>query len=514
MAVASLRRYDVSERGMRRLLIVLGVMAASMLQSLDSTITNVALPTIQGNLGASQDEATWVITAYVISAIVVIPLTPWLQNRFGRKNYFVASIVGFTLASVACGSSESLTFLILSRAVQGAFGGGLVATGQSILRDTFPPEQLGTSQGLYAIGAIMGPALGPPLGGYLVDNWSWNWCFDINIAPGIFAALILFALLRDPERSTPTAVDFPGLGLLAIALGSMQFVLTEGEQHYWLQDSTILLMTIVCVLALGAFIYHELFRTRFPVVDLRILRNHSVWAGSVLALSLGVAALGSSYVLPQFTQGPLGFTPQLSGLLFLLRALPIALCTPLIVRVAGKVDPRYMLGFGFCLIALANYMQASITTLQASFWTFALPLVLSGLGSVTLYIPMTIAVLGSTTPHEGPKASAFINLSLQLGGSISVAMLDVFVHQREEFHSTIIGGALTGGNFTVQQFLAAHSLPELANLAYTQSTILSYADASMAIGTVAIVCIPLIFLMRRRRQAGPPPKVEIDIEMG
>jgi DHA2 family multidrug resistance protein len=209
----------------------------------------------------------------------------------------------------------------------------------------------------------------------------------------------------------------------------------------------------------------------------------------------------------------LGFTPQLSGLLFLLRAVPIAFCTPLIVRVAGKVDARYMLGFGFCLIALANYMQASITTLQASFWTFALPLVLSGLGSVTLYIPLTIAMLGSTTPHEGPKASAFMNLSLQLGGSISVAMLDVFVHQREEFHSTILGGALTQANFTVREFLATHSPQVLANLAYTQSTVLSYADASMAIGTVAVACIPLIFLMRRRRQAGPPP-VEIDVEMG
>jgi DHA2 family multidrug resistance protein len=290
----------------------------------------------------------------------------------------------------------------------------------------------------------------------------------------VFAAIVLFALLRDPERSKPTAVDFPGLGLLAIALGSMQFVLTEGEQHYWLEDPTILLMTIVCAISLAAFTYHELFRTRFPVVDLRILRNHSVWAGSLLALSLGVAALGSSYVLPQFTQGPLGFTPQLSGLLFLLRAVPIGFCTPLIVRVAGKVDPRFMLGFGFCLIALANYMQASIMTSQASFWTFTLPLVLSGLGSVTLYIPMTIAVLGSTTPQEGPKASAFINLSLQLGGSISVAMLDVFIHQREEFHSTIIGGSITQANFAVRQFLATHSPLVLANLAYTQSTILSY----------------------------------------
>lgn len=501
--------YDVVEYGLRRVLIVVGVMAAALLQTLDSTITNVALPTIQGNLGASQDEATWVITAYTIASIVIIPLTPWLQNRFGRKNYFVTSIAGFTIASVACGAAGSLDFLIVSRVIQGAFGGGLVATGQSILRDTFPAKQLGVSQGIFVLGAIIGPALGPPLGGLLVDNWSWNWCFDINIVPGILAAMILFALLRDPERAHPTPVDFVGLILLALALGSMQYVLTEGEQHYWFEDPTIACLSVLSALSLGAFVVYELFCAKQPIVDLRILRNHSVWAGSILAFSLGVAALGSTYVLPQFTQGPLGFTPSLSGLLFLLRAAPIALCTPLIVRIAGRVDARILLGIGFAAIAVANFLQASITTLQASFWTFAIPLILSGLGSVTLYIPLTIAVLSSTSPQDGPKASAFTNLAVQLGGSISVAMLDVFVHQREQFHSTIIGGILTPAQFAVRHFLLDHSLAELAQVAYAQSTILSYADASFAIGGVAILCSPLIFLMRGRRGASPPAEIEI-----
>ena len=190
-------RQDVTETGLRRVLIVAGVMAAALMQTLDSTITNVALPTIQGNLGASQEEGTWIVTAYTIAAIVVIPLTPWLQNRFGRKNYFVSSIAGFTIASVICGSADSLTLLVFARFVQGAFGGGLLATAQSILRDTFPPKQLGLSQGIFALGAIMGPALGPPLGGVLVDNYSWNWVFDINIAPGIFSAIMLGLMPRD-----------------------------------------------------------------------------------------------------------------------------------------------------------------------------------------------------------------------------------------------------------------------------------------------------------------------------
>ena len=263
---------DVSEKGLRLVLIVLGVMAASLMQTLDSTITNVALPNIQGNLGASQDEASWVVTSYTIAAIIVIPMTPWLQNRFGRKNYYVVSIVGFTIASVFCGASGDLAFLVGWRFVQGLFGGGLLATGQSILRDSFPPEKLGVSQGIFALGAIMGPALGPPLGGLLVDNASWNWCFDINIVPGVISAVLLLSLLKDPTSPRSTPIDYIGLALLSTGLGTMQYVLTEGERHYWFADPAILTLTVACLGSLAAFVFWEL-KTDNPVVDLRVLRN-------------------------------------------------------------------------------------------------------------------------------------------------------------------------------------------------------------------------------------------------
>jgi DHA2 family multidrug resistance protein len=503
---------DVTEYGLRRILIIAGVMAAALMQTLDSTITNVALPTIQGNLGASQDEGTWAITAYVIAAIVIIPLTPWLQNRFGRRNYFLVSIVGFTLASVACGTSESFQALILARAVQGAFGGGLLATGQSIMRDTFPPHQLAASQGIFALGAIMGPALGPPLGGYLVDNFSWNWCFMINIAPGIFSAIVLFLLLRDPNKAdSRTPIDAVGLALLAVGLACMQYVLTEGEQNDWLEDPTILAISVVCAIALGAFIWWELTQTDDPVVDLRILKNRSVWAGSVLAFSLGISVFGSSYVLPQYTQGSLGYTPTLSGLLFMLRAIPIALVTPIAVRLTGKIDPRYMLGSGFVCASLGTYLQARITAPTASFWDFFFPLALTGAGSALLWIPLSVAILGATTPREGPKAAAFTNLSVQLGGSISVAILAVILHGRESFHSAIIAGGLTPANPQVQQFLTHAPVQQLAQLAYGQATIISFGDVNYAIALLSLCCIPLIFLMRRRKVAGP---VHVDIEMG
>lgn len=488
-------------------------MLAALMQTLDSTITNVALPTIQGNLGASQDEATWVITAYVIAAIVIIPLTPWLQNRFGRRNYFVVSIVGFTLASALCGTSESLTSLIFARAVQGAFGGGLLATGQAIMRDTFPPAQLPASQGIFAIGAIMGPALGPPLGGYLVDNFSWNWCFEINILPGIASAIVLFLMLKDPSKANnKTPIDAVGLALLAVGLATLQYVITEGEQNDWFADPTILMISIVSAIALVTFVWWELTQTENPVVDLKILRNQSVWAGSVLALSLGVSVFGSSYVLPQYTQGSLGYTPTLSGLLFVLRAVPIAIATPLVVRLSGKVDPRYLLGSGFVCAAIGTYMQARITSPTIEFWDFFIPLALTGLGSALLWIPLTIAVLGATTQQEGPKAGAFVNLAVQLGGSISVAALAVILHGRQSFHSTIIGSGLNSANPQVQQFLTHSSLGQLAQLAYAQSAIISFGDVNYAIALLSVLCIPLIFLMRRRKNARVAN--DVHVEMG
>jgi DHA2 family multidrug resistance protein len=497
------QRQDVSETGLRRALIVAAVMAATLMQTLDSTITNVALPNIQGNLGASQDEGTWIVTAYTISAIIVIPLTPWLQNRFGRRNYFVASIVGFTVASMFCGGSDSLLTLIFWRVVQGGFGGGLLATAQSILRDTFPPKQLGLSQGIFAIGAIMGPALGPPLGGLLVDNASWNLVFFINVVPGTFAAIVIMLMLKDPGKAVAGAIDVVGLVLLAAGLGSMQYVLTEGEQNYWFADPTILAMTFVMVATLVGFVFWELFGTETPVVDLRILRNRSVAAGSFLAIALGVVVFGSTYTLPQFTQGPLGFTPSLSGFLFIFRAAPILVVAPLIVRFTGKIDARIFLALGFIVVGLGTSTQAWLTTPDAGFWTFAIPLGLTGAGSVMLFIPLSIAILGATTPDEGPKASAFINLSNQLGGSIAVAGLSAYLDQRQSVHADALRASANLANVAVQQFLKTHPATALSDLVNGQALILAYSDATLVIAIVAFLGIPFVLLMRKRK----PPAI-------
>jgi DHA2 family multidrug resistance protein len=497
--VSVAQRQDVTEVGLRRLLIVAGVMAATLMQTLDSTITNVALPTIQGNLGASQEEGTWIVTAYTVAAIVVIPLTPWLQMRFGRRNYFVASIVGFTLASMVCGASDDLTLLIVARLVQGAFGGGLLATGQSILRDTFPPAQLGVSQGIFALGAIMGPAMGPPIGGWLVDNFSWNLVFYINVAPGLFSAVVLALMLKDPDTARASSVDGVGVVLLAAGLGAMQYVLTEGEPHYWLADHAVLFMAVVMVVGLSSFVAWELFGTKNPVVNLRLLRNRSVAAGSVLSMALGAAVFGSTYILPQFTQGPLGFTPTLSGELFILRAVPILLVAPIIVQIAGKIDARILLAVGFVLVAWGSWLQAGVTTAEAAFLSFAPALVITGIGSALLFIPLSIAILGATTPAEGPEATSFINLSQQLGGSIAVALLDVVIDQRWTFHSILLGSTETLSRPEVRTFLRHGTVAQLSGVVNDQAAILSYADATLTIALISIVCVPLVLLMRKKK---------------
>jgi DHA2 family multidrug resistance protein len=308
--------------------------------------------------------------------------------------------------------------------VQGAFGGGLLATAQSILRDTFPPKQLGLSQGIFALGAVMGPALGPPLGGLLVDNASWNWCFDINIGPGIASALLMIFLLKDPESAHAMRVDFVGLALLAVGLGSLQYVLTEGEPNYWFADPIVLAMSLVCVAALAAFAFWELYGTNTPVVDLRALKNRSISAGSVLSFALGAVLLGSTYTLPQLTQGVLGFTPTLSGELFIIRAVPILLLTFVIVRVATKVDTRILVGMGFITLAVANAMQGFVTTSQATFLDVRSGARALGRGLAILFIPLTIAVLAGTTPAEGPKASAFLNFRCNSAARSAVAGLE------------------------------------------------------------------------------------------
>lgn len=501
------RDRDVVESGGSLVLITIGIMLATLLQTLDVTIVNVALPTIQGNLGATQDEGAWVVTGYIISAVIVIPLTPWLQNRFGRRQYYGTAIVGFTIASAFCGTSTSIQQLVIWRVIQGLFGGGLVATAQATLRDTFPPNRLGASQALFAMGAIVGPSVGPTLGGWLTDNFSWNYVFFINVVPGTIAALIIFMRLKNPTDPRPVPLDAIGLGLLALGLGSLQYILDEGQRNDWFSDARIVTFTLTTVLGLACFVFWELYGTNRPVVDLRAFRYRAIAAGSLLSLAIGATLFGAIVILPQYTQNVLGFTATLSGELIFARALFIALFTPFIARLAGsgRIDTRILLFVGFSCVAIGQVWLSYVTTSGNDFASLVGPAVLGGVGLSMLFTPISIAVLSAVPPDVAPKATAFQSLSLQLGGSLSTAALVTLLARRNAYHQEILAQHATYANAVVRQVI---QLPHGREILYAQilreAATLSYADAQLALGALTILLMPLIFVLPGRRKNAAP----------
>jgi DHA2 family multidrug resistance protein len=506
-------RRDTVEHGWSLVILTAGVLAATLMQTLDTTIVNVALPVIQGNLGANLDEGAWVVTGYIISAVVVIPLTPWLQLRFGRRQYYATAVVGFTIASVFCGLATSIDSLIIWRVVQGVFGGGLIATAQATLRDIFPKDKLGASQAIFSLGAIVGPSVGPTLGGWLTDNFSWNYVFFINIVPGVFAAFVILTRLKNPTEPRSIPVDGIGLALLACGLGSLQYILDEGQRHDWFDDPLITLCGVAAVVLLGAFALWELFGTDDPVVDLYALRYRAVLAGTVLGLAIGASLFGAIVILPQFLEGSLGYTATLSGYMIFCRALAIAVATPFMARVAaqGKIDTRILLVIGFAMTGISQLWLGAITTTDSDFLTLVAPAIFGGVGLSFVFVPLSIAVLGSLPPHVIPKATAFQSLSFQLGGSLSTAALVTLLARRNAFHQEALAQFASLSHQPFAQMLQEHvPLAQFYGQIIAQATVMSFADAQYALGILTFGLMPLIFVLPRRRRGGPPVPVAMD----
>lgn len=492
-------RRDVVEYGIRRWIIVLGVMLAPLMETIDSSITNVALPTIQGNLGATLDEAAWVITGYLVANVIVIPLTPWLATRFGRRQYFTATIIGFTIASMLCGFAGSIEALIVLRILQGLFGGGLIATAQATLRDTFTMAEVGLGQGIFAVIILIGPILAPILGGYIVDAASWQWIFFINVLPGIISAVVVGTMLRNPTEPVAARVDTTGIVLLTVALGSLQFMLEEGERRDWFSSTSIVIAACSAVAGSIAFALWELYGTRAPIVDLRILRYRTVAVGVVLAAGIAATLFGAVLILPQYSQEVLGFTALGSGQLLLFRALPIMLIAPLVAGLvgAGRLDVRVSMSTGYLLVGLGAFLTAGATTSSTSFTQLLPGLIFGGLGTAMLFIPLLIAVQTSTSADDAPTASSFITLAFQLGGSVSSALLVTLLDRRIDFHAAILDGGVSLASPIVRNALTTISPQQLASLVMTQAQTLAFADVSIAAAVVAAVLIPVVFLLAR-----------------
>jgi DHA2 family multidrug resistance protein len=494
----------------------------ALLEVLDTSIVNVALTDMQSSLGATLGEVGWVIAGYAIANVVVIPLSPWLGERFGKKKYFIFSMAAFTVTSVLCGLATNLPFLVIARILQGLAGGGLLAKAQAILFETFPKEEQGKAQALFGVAVIAGPAIGPTLGGYLTTNFDWRWIFLINLPVGIGAVLMSMTFLPEdpPKVKTPTKmkVDWLGIGLLIVGVGSLQYMLEKGHEEDWFESPMILGLALVTVIGLILFVWREL-KARAPAVDLRVLRHRSLAAGSVFSTVLGMGLYGTLFAVPIFAQTALGYTAYQTGMLMLPGALASAFTMLLVGQLVGRFDPRLLIAFGGLLTAGAMYwlhFLSPLTSADDLFW----PLVLRGVATVMMFLPLSMATLGPLPKKDVGAGSGFYSLTRQLGGSIGIAILTTLLAQRTSTHHSALSEHVSISNPAAQERIqvltnaltARGTDPSAATQqAYAvvekglrlQSSVMAFSDLFMIVGIAFVVCLPLVFLLGGR--GGKPP---------
>jgi DHA2 family multidrug resistance protein len=500
-----------------RWIITVAVSLGALLEVIDTSIVNVALPHIQGNLGATLSEAGWVITGYAIANAIMIPLTAWLGGIYGRKGYFVFSMVGFTLASVMCGFAPNLIILVISRILQGLFGGGLLAKAQAILFESFPREKQGLAQGIFGVCVIVGPIMGPTLGGYLTDALDWRWIFFINLPFGILATILCSIFVPpDGEKSVPSKIDWAGILFLIATIGSFQYVLEKGQDDDWFSSKTILALSITAVVALVLFLWQELTCDQ-PAVNLRVLRHKSVAGGVCLSLIMGAALFGTAFAIPTFAQSVLAYTAMQSGMLQLPGSLVSAVLMPFTGIFANRFDARLLVAIGTIGSAIVMFNLAGIS-LDTGPNDFFWPLIWRGLATVLIYMPLTLATLGNCPVNEVASASAFFNLSRQLGGSIGIAAMTTLLPQRMEFHRTVLMEKVTAFNpeavkrlheFSsmlhskgVSAIQADHgAIGMLQAQVMQQASVLSYEDVCWLVGALMCSSLTLLFLLHSGKRS-------------
>jgi DHA2 family multidrug resistance protein len=500
------RELNVEEHGWRRAVIVLTVSLAVLLQLADTTIVNVSLPTIDGALGASTDEGTWLITAYIIANVIIIPLSPWLQTRFGRRAYFATSIIGFTVMSALCGMTDSLQTEIVLRFVQGAFGGGLMLPAQQILRDIYGPKELGKSQAIFGLLVPVGPTIGPILGGWLTDNYSWQWVFFVNVLPGMFAAALALVFLRNAEQPRKLPVDAVGIVLLAIGLGSLQYVLERGERLDWFSDVGIVGFTVLAIAGCGSFIWWELRGTTMPAVNLRVMGERAVWASTLTFFAMGFSFYGMFLLQPIYTQQTLQFTTSWSGYFVAVRALSVMAMYPVVNWLLGKpkIDMRVVVAISSLLYGLVWFWQANQMTTTADFDAFILSQAIGGAFLGLLYMPFNVVLMRAINPVAVAASLGLVRLGQQIGGSVGSALIVTVMNRSFDQHSE---GLRTGINLTspvVRQFIAQHgpmAPAVLLNLVSAQATALSQADGARFLGLIVLLTSPVVLLVQRSAKA-------------
>lgn len=512
----------MSERGANKWLITITVILASVIELIDTSIVNVALPQMMGNLGATLDEIAWVVTGYVVANVIVIPMTGWFAAVLGRRNYFVGSLILFTVASFFCGHAGTLWELVIFRFIQGAGGGAMLSTSQAILVETFPPEELGLANGLFGLGVVVGPTVGPTLGGWITDSYSWRWIFYVNLPIGIVAVLMALAFLPDPKETRKISkIDWWGILLLITGIGSLQIVLERGEADDWFSTRYITILAFVAVAGLALFVWRELASSN-PVVDLHVLKDRSLAVGTFFTFILGFGLYASVFIFPVFAQNLLGFTAMQTGLILLPGSLATAVMMPFVGKMLQKgVPPQLMNALGFICFFLFTFML-SHSTLESGRGDFFWPLVWRGVGLGLLFVPLTTMALSNLRGKDIAQGAGLTNMMRQLGGSFGIALVTTFIQYRSWTHRTnllshlsiydpalqerlqaITSGLMSKGSSFFQAQQQAYGAIEGAVL--RQTYLLTYMDAFRVVGIFFLVCIPMLLLFKRRagRSAGP-----------
>ena len=507
------------EYGFRRVIITITAVIAALLEIVDTTIVNVALNDMKGNLGATLTEIGWVVTAYAVGNVIVVPMTSWLSQQFGRRNYFAASIMIFTFFSFLCGNATGIWELVAFRFCQGLGGGALLVTSQTIITESYPIEKRGMAQAIYGLGVIIGPTLGPPLGGYIVDNFSWPYIFYINIPIGIIAALLTLQFVKSPkfqEKTSKRNIDVLGILLLAIAVGSLQYVLEKGHDDDWFNDNIIILLSVTAVLGIFFFIWREL-TYKNPIVELRVLKNGNLRIGTILTFILGFGLYGSTFVIPLYTQSILGWTAEDAGLLFIPSGIATAFMMPIIGKLLERgVKQQYLVAGGlliFFLYSLWAYKILTPDTPSEAFWWL---LMFRGFGLSMLFIPITTLALSTLHGQEIGQGAAFTGMMRQLGGSFGVAIITTYLANKNMTHRVNLISNLSASDPAVQNrvsmmqhgFMAKGMTPDLAlQSAYQsldfsvtkQAMVLSYMDVFLFIGVIFLICVPFVLMIKGNR---------------
>lgn len=501
----------------RRDLITLTVMLATIMQALDTTIANVALPHMQGSVGATQDQISWVLTSYIVASAIFMPLTGFLSGRFGRKRIFIASVVGFTLTSMLCGAAQSLGQIVAFRFLQGVFGASLVPLSQAVMLDSYPREKHGSAMALWGVGVMIGPILGPSLGGWLTEYYSWRWVFYINLPFGVLAWLGLSAFLQESPLDRQRRFDLPGFALLSLGIGALQMMLDRGESLDWFASAEVVTEAVLCVLALYLFTVH-IFTHEHPFIEPGLLRDRNFALGLVFIFVVGIILLATMALLPPFLQGLMGYPIIDIGLLLAPRGLGTMAAMMVVGRLSGKVDPRALILLGLGLISLSLW-RMSLFSLDTRGPDIVGTGIIQGMGLGLIFVPLSTLSFSTLAPRYRNEATSLYSLMRNIGSSIGISIVISYLAQRVQINHAAYADYIDPSRLQLQQAVESgaidlaspQGLARVNQLLNQQAATLAYLQDFRLMMWITLAAIPLLLLLRQpaksqpSRTTAPPP---------